>query len=34
MCGFSVYTKRDISKEEFSKSFKKIEYRGPDMSRI
>lgn len=34
MCGFMVYTKKDISVKEFKKSFSKIEYRGPDMSRI
>lgn len=34
MCGFTVYTKRDISKEEFMEGFSKIQYRGPDMSRI
>lgn len=34
MCGFQVYTKRDISKKEFLEGFSKIKYRGPDMSRI
>lgn len=32
MCGFTVYTKTDVSKEEFMKGFSKIQYRGPDMS--
>ena len=34
MCGFTVYTKNDMSKEEFMKGFSKIQYRGPDMSRV
>ena len=33
MCGFMVYTKKDISKEELEKEFKKIKHRGPDMNR-
>ena len=34
MCSFMVYTKNDIKKEDFLKGFKKIKYRGPDMSRL
>ena len=34
MCGFQVYTKRDISKKEFLEGFSKIKFRGPDMSRV
>lgn len=34
MCGFMVYTKKDISKEELEKEFKKIKHRGPDMTKI
>lgn len=34
MCSFMVYTKNDIKKEDFLKGFKKIKYRGPDMSRV
>ena len=34
MCGFMVYTKKDISKEELEKEFKKIKHRGPDMNKI
>lgn len=34
MCGFQVYTKRDLTKKEFEREFSKIKYRGPDMSRI
>ena len=33
MCSFMVYTKNDISEEEFLKGFCKISYRGPDMTR-
>ncbi len=34
MCSFLVYTKENISKEEFKKGLEKIEYRGPDMTRV
>jgi len=34
MCGFMVSTKKDISVQEFEKSFSSISYRGPDMTRI
>src|SRR5574344_1585252 len=34
MCGFMVYTKKDITKKEFEKGFSKIKYRGPDDTRI
>lgn len=34
MCGFMVYTKKDIPKEKLEKEFKKIKYRGPDMSMV
>ncbi len=34
MCGFMVYTKKDISKEKLEKEFKKIKHRGPDMTKI
>lgn len=34
MCSFMVYTDSDISMDEFKKGFEKIEYRGPDISRI
>lgn len=34
MCSFMVYTDKDISMEEFKKGFERIEYRGPDMSKI
>lgn len=34
MCGFMVYSKKDISIKDFKKGFSKISYRGPDMSRI
>ena len=34
MCSFMVYTDSDISKEDFKKGFEKIQYRGPDMTRI
>lgn len=34
MCGFMVYTKKDIKREEFEREFSKISYRGPDMTRI
>lgn len=34
MCGFMVYTKKDLSKEDFMKEFEKIRYRGPDMTKI
>ena len=34
MCGFMAYTKKDIKLSEFKKEFSKIEYRGPDMTRI
>lgn len=34
MCGFMVYTKKDIPKEKLEKEFEKIKYRGPDMSRV
>ena len=34
MCSFMVYTKNDIKEEKFLESFEKINYRGPDMSRI
>mgnify|MGYP001852766405 CR=1 FL=1 len=34
MCSFLVYTKHDISQKEFKESLKKIEYRGPDMTKI
>ncbi len=34
MCGFMVYTKKDIKKEAFAKEFEKMKYRGPDETRI
>ena len=34
MCSFLVYTKNDISKEDFLKGLEKIKYRGPDMSKV
>lgn len=34
MCGFMVYTKKDIPKEKIEYEFMKIKYRGPDMSKI
>lgn len=34
MCGFMVSTEKNISKKEFEREFKKIEYRGPDQTRI
>lgn len=34
MCGFMVYTKKDISEKKLEKEFEKIKYRGPDMTRI
>ncbi len=34
MCSFIVYTKENISKEEFKKNLKKLEHRGPDMTQI
>lgn len=34
MCSFLVYTKENISKEEFEKGLEKIQYRGPDMTRV
>lgn len=34
MCGFAVYTKKDIKLKEFENSFSKIKYRGPDKTKI
>lgn len=34
MCGFMVYTKKDIPREKLEKEFAKIKYRGPDMTKI
>lgn len=34
MCGFTVYTKKDINLKEFNDSFSKIKYRGPDKMQI
>lgn len=34
MCSFMVYTSDDIKLEMFGKSFEKIKYRGPDMSKV
>ena len=32
MCGIFAYKGNSLSKEELLKSFKKIQYRGPDQS--
>ena len=34
MCGFMVYTKKDITKNDFKRDFEKIKYRGPNMTNI